>query len=82
MARKTNIQKRVIELEEALQHLLEVQITPSTPMHDEWRAAVADARRVIRNKVVKGWKKMDTLEVYQLEEQYRIEMELDYVGAD
>ena len=35
-------------LREALVHLLEVQISPSTPHHEEWNYAKRDARKAIR----------------------------------
>jgi len=82
MKRLTNMQKRVMELEDALMEILEVQITPSTPMVDEWQAAVNRCRKVLRNKIIKGWRKADPLEHYKLEEQFKIDMEPEYIGAD
>jgi len=82
MKRLTNMQKRVMELEDALMEILEVQITPSTPMVAEWLAAVSRGRKVVRNKVTPGWKKVDPLEHYKLEEQFKIDMEPEYIGAD
>lgn len=82
MPRRPNVERRIDELEQALLHLLEVQITPSTPHHDEWRAAVVDARRALRNRIAKGWKKMNLIEQYNLEESWREDMQVEYIGAD
>ena len=43
----TNREKK---LEESLKHLLEVQVRPSSEFADEWREAVIEARRAIREK--------------------------------
>ena len=83
MKRLTNIQKRVLELEDALLNLLEVQIIPSTPNVDEWTHALKHARRVYRNKVVKGWNSLPPIDMYELHEEYDLDMQPpEYVGAD
>ena len=82
MPRMTNIQKRVLELEEALLNLLEVQITPSTPMVDEWDVAVKHARKILRHKVITGWRKAPPIEHYELEEQFKQEMAPEYIGGE
>lgn len=43
-----NPEDRIRELEDALLHLLEVQVKPSTDHVCEWEHATADARRVLR----------------------------------
>jgi hypothetical protein len=48
--RHETMERRITELEEALLHLLEVQVKPSTDHEDEWIHATADARRVLRRK--------------------------------
>jgi len=82
MRRLTNVQKRIVELEDALMNILEVQITPSTPMVDEWHVAVKHCRGVLRNRVIKGWRKSPAIEHYELEEQFRQEMGPDYAGRE
>lgn len=51
---RTGIQglnNRITELEEALLHLLEVQVKPSTGYEEEWAHATAYARCVLRRKI-------------------------------
>lgn len=74
MPRRPNVEIRIEELENALLHLLEVQVQPSTTHTEEWDAAVKDARRAYRNKLEKGWRKMDILERYNLESSFEDEM--------
>jgi hypothetical protein len=82
MKRLTNAQKRIIELEDALMNLLEVQITPSTPMVDEWDVALKHARRVMRNKVIKGWHRAPPIDTYELRDDFRVEMGPEYIIDD
>jgi hypothetical protein len=42
---------RVSEYRETLKHLLEVQVRPSSEFADEWRSAVIESRKVLRNKI-------------------------------
>ena len=73
MPRKPNYIKRIAELEDAVMHLLEVQITPSTPNVDEWEVALIDARRVLRNRLRVGWR-TEPLEWYNLEKSFHDEI--------
>ena len=82
MRRLTNAQKRIIELEDALLNLLEVQITPSTPMVDEWDVALSHARKVLRNKVIRGWHKAPPIDRYNLHEEFVVDMGPVYVVED
>ena len=38
-----------VKLIEALRHLLEVQVQPSTTFHTEWHAAISHGRAVLRD---------------------------------
>ena len=73
MPRKPNYAKRIAELEDAVMHLLEVQIHSSTPNVEEWETAVKDARRVVRNRLKTGWKG-EVLEWYNLKDRFEDEI--------
>ena len=79
MPRLTNAQKRILELEDALRMSLECAGSPDP---QERIAADNYGRRVLRNHIVKGWKKAPPLEHYELEEQYKIDMAPDYIGRE
>ena len=49
--RVKKMENRIAELEESMKHLLEVQVKPSTEFADEWREAVIEARKVLRDKI-------------------------------
>ena len=79
MKRMTNAQKRIIELEDALSMFLECAGSPDP---NELNAAMKHARRVLRNKVIKGWHRAPPIDTYQLRDDFRVEMGPTYVADD
>lgn len=79
MPRLTNMQKRVLELEDALSMFLECEGSPDP---NEMRVAREHARKVLRNKVIPHWKKAPPIEHYNLEKQFNEDMAPEYIGED